>query len=130
MDWRQWYYEKISQTQDILDVIPVEYIFGSGSLDTVPPHKPFMVLRNDAAIPLLNDGDAPLIADKTLFVWIHDEPGSYARIDGLLDIVRGILVGQVTDAVACTWSGDSGDLADDTFKTITRNGSFRLVGGM
>ena len=129
MDWRLWSYELIRTNQPIVDVIE-ERVFGSGSVDKVPERKPFIIIRQDAPLPDLNDGDAPLIASTTLTVWVHDEPGSYARIDRILGYVRGILVGQVPGAVACTWLGDSGDLSDDTFKTITRNGSFRLVGGV
>ena len=129
MDWRLWVYEKVRQTQSIENLVE-DRIYGSGSLEGAPDVKPFLMLRLEADSPELNDGDAPLITSRTLTVFVHDEPGSYVRIEQMLAMLRTALVGQVPSAVACTWLGDTGDLADDTFKTITRAGTFRLVGGV
>jgi hypothetical protein len=131
MDWRLWVYERTRQLQALEDIIGgEENIYAAGALTAAPEHKPFIILRMDADTPDLNDGDAPLIASRTLTVWVHDEPGSYVRIEGVLALLRTALIGQVPTAVACAWLGDTGDLADDTFKTITRAGTFRLIGGV
>jgi len=130
MDWRGWAYDALTFSTAITDVIPVESIYGSGAVEAVPDVKPFMVIRLELQTPELNHADAPEITSQFMSLWVHDEPGSYVRITEVLAVARGILVGAVVGALACAWQGDSGDLADDTYKTITRNSSYRLLGGV
>lgn len=67
---------------------------------------------------------------RELTVWAHDEGGDYSRIDAILERVRQILVGIVHQGgiSQVEWSGASGDLYDDGFRTITRNSGFRVIG--
>lgn len=73
---------------------------------------------------------------RSLEVWIHDDAGSYTRIDTLIRRVKDLLTGleQVyhseTDSwlQQCTWVADSPDLFDDARRTNTRMTSFQLVG--
>lgn len=130
MDWRGWAYNALTFSTDITDTIPVDRIYGSGAVEVVPNTKPFMVIRMETQVPELNDGDEPEITSMNMSLWVHDEPGSYVTIDAVLAAARAILVGTVPSALACMWQGDTGDLADDTYKTITRSSSYRLIGGV
>lgn len=108
--------------------LPNGAVFASHGLDT-PPMRPFVILRwglGDVGVGRQNTHD--------LAVWVHDEGGSYLRIDKLLNQIGQILTsaqprldddGWFTQA---SWLGSSEDLNDDGYGTITRNGRFRCVG--
>lgn len=72
----------------------------------------------------------PLRSSQFAEVWVYDEPGSYDRIDTIIDLLHGELVGPVPEPgkVSCEWAGDSGELADDQMKAIVRNATFQLIG--
>lgn len=129
MDWGKWSYETLLATslpQEVKDVI-----YSGGSVVGDPAVKPFIVLTFGSVFPELNDDGAAVAESQTLQVWVYDDPGTYETINSILRACRDALVGQVSlpGAINCQWQGDSAELADDTYKAITRNGSFRLVGG-
>lgn len=127
MDWRSWAYQNLIEAGNpILDILPAGSVYGAGSLKGSPAKKPFLVLRFGPKVRRRQEGPY----SRTLEVWIHDEPGDYMQIESLIPLVRAQLEGQVAlpGAVSCEWSGDSSDLADDGFNTITRNTLFVLVG--
>lgn len=129
MEWRKWLYETVKAIPGVNDLAPGG-VHAAGSLKGTPDEKPFIVLRMGVQQSALNDSDAPLVTNQEAIVYVHDQAGTYTRIDNILSIVRTTLVGQVSEetAVACTWQGDSGELSDEFYRTITRNGSFRLIG--
>lgn len=132
MDWRQWLYDQLTSNAALTAVVQVADIRASGSLKAPPSRKPYIVIRTGAETEELNDGDAPLVTSQSATIWIHDEPGSFDRIDSILALVRDALIGAVTspNGIACIWQGNSGELADASLGTITRNSSFRLVGSV
>lgn len=112
----------------ILSGIPgIEWIQG-GAADEAPP-RPFGVFR-------IVDG--PSTDHHTLQpqiqVWIHDERGSYVRIDEFLDLVKSTLLSAApvedenSRIVMVEWGGDSPDLIDDGYNTNTRYSTFTLTG--
>lgn len=127
MDWRSWAYGRLTEVGNpLLALLSAGDVHGGGSLEFVPKNKPFLVLRFGPKLRAHADGPYT----SSLTVWIHDQPGSYKRIEDILPIVKARLDGPVSaeGATLCEWTGDSGDLADDGYKTITRNSSFNLVG--
>ena len=123
-DWRTWLFSKLSSAVPITDLVPSSRIFQT--LEEAPDERPFMVIR-------LQDGSSviPSGSDQFAQVWVHDQPGSYLRIDTLLALVRETIDGPVADAedaIHADWRGDSPDLADDARGTIVRYGTYRLVG--
>lgn len=128
MDWREWLNEQLNDPA--VSSLVGGRIFAAGSLKGAPKDKPFVTFRLGQTISELNDDGKPHVFRHEAIVFIHDVPGSYRRIDNLLNVVRSILVGQVSaeSAIACTWQGDSGELSDEFYGTITRNASFRLIG--
>lgn len=98
-------------------------VFAAGSLGEEPPKiRPFVVIRLLPRRTGLNGGGKPIAHLQACEVWIHDTPGSYERIDSSLDALRTI----ATDHVR--WEGDSQDLSDQSWQTITKNSTFTLVG--
>lgn len=96
-----------------------------------PEQRPFLQLRWGTNQPALSKTQ---IGRRTLTLWVHDEPGDYARIDTIIFRLRELLPmleGQsngLGHLVAAEWSGDSEDLSDDGHRTIARWTSFSLVG--
>lgn len=94
------------------------------------PARPFAVIRIGVASPGMAH-----IKRGTAEIWIHDDPGSYDRIDGILKSIYDRLDGaeHLTDdegneLMSSSWQGTSGDLNDPGFRTITKNISFEVVG--
>jgi len=128
VNWRAWLYQTLTAHPTVLSLVPAQRIHAAGSLEAREEVKPFIVIRLGFNFPELNEADTPEITAQEAAIWVHDEPGSYKRIDAILDAVRAALVGQVPTAVACSWQGDSGELADPDQGTIVRNSTYRLLG--
>ena len=125
VNWRKWILDNLVASTDLTDLIPADRIYGGGSVASAKSEKPFIVIT-------LSD-EVPTVADAVQFVgsiWIHDEPGDYGLIGDCLKLVRDALPYQVTETggLVCSWLGNSGDLANDLYKTITRNAQFNLLG--
>lgn len=108
--------------------LPAGQSWAANALDT-PTAYPFIVHRWEETSPAFG-----LIGTETLRVWVHDEVGDYARINTLLEWVKMTLTAMThvagSDGRIVTqidWTGDSGDLYDDGWKTISRNAGFRVV---
>lgn len=125
MNWRTWVYPKL------VNVLPAAQVFAGGALAEVPAVRPFIVYRLNNKTAAMRDNDRAIATFDVLDVWVYDNPGSYDRIETTLEAVKVQLVGQVASvgAIACSWQGDSGELADDALKAITKNSTYRLVGG-
>lgn len=126
MNWREWCWQTLAADEQLTALIPDKYIYGAGAVDVNPEQKPFVVLRFGVTTPQFQGA----VSTGSVTAWAHDEPGDYARIDEVLGHVRRIWghnhpknPGHVT----IEWSGDSTDLADDGYGTITRNATYRIV---
>lgn len=128
MNWRSWLHAQLTANAGVIAIVPAVRIWSAGSLEARQATRPFIVIRLGFSSPELNEADAPEITNTFSTIWVHDEPGSYKRIDTALTAIRTALVGQVSTAIACLWQGDSGELADQEQGTIVRNSSYRLVG--
>lgn len=75
---------------------------------------------------------AAIRGPRDMLVWAHDHGGDYTRIDAILSRVQELLVAIVHQGgiSQIAWTGDSSDLYDDGFRTITRNSGFRVNSGM
>lgn len=62
-------------------------------------------------------------------VWVHDDVGSYLRIDRILDEVKAALLNadRPGELLEVHWLEDSGDLRDDEMRTVTRYSRFQLA---
>jgi hypothetical protein len=104
--------------------------FGGNSADDPP--KPFVVVRWEA----METPGFPqrMTGPQIVTVWFHDRDRAYERIDAAIDRTKAILSVQThyvgTDGYTitqCDWSGDSAELWDDGYQTVTRNTSFRVI---
>lgn len=106
-------------------------IYPSQAPDT-PSTMPFIVLRWEEQTSRWGIKNEP--GKQVLTIWCHDKGGSYDRINAGLNRVKEILEVAVhvdgADGVTLTqadWRGNSADLYDDGFKTITRNSAYDVV---
>jgi len=111
--------------------ITASTIFASNAVDTVTA-SPFLVLRWEEQTARW--GIANQRGKQLLTVWAHDRTGDYSRINAILKRVETILTLALhvpgTDGMTltqCEWRGESSDLYDDGFKTITRNSAYDVV---
>lgn len=126
MDWRIWVYERVSTDADVLEVVPVERIFGAGAMDATPDDKPFIQLKFGSKVKDAGPG----LYRQFMTVWVHDVPGDYMRIDQVLGLIQkafNVRIGQ-EGGIKAQWIGDSQDLSDEGHNTITRNATYALVG--
>jgi hypothetical protein len=124
MNWRGWLYARL-QDPDI-DLAPNQ-IHSSGSVDKRPDKLPAVVVRIMPRISAVKSGAAHR---QRVQLWVHDRPGSYVAIDGILADLRANLPGQVGEAggIACEWLDESQDLSDEAWGTGTRYSTFQLIG--
>lgn len=124
MDWRRWAYDRLVASAAVTSEVPIDRIFGSGAISG-RPKAPFIQLRvgGDRGVR------AVPATDTEVLVYAHDDPGSYLRVDRILSAAREALTADVTEdtGISAEWQGDSPDLADDGYDTITRNSSYRLL---
>lgn len=128
INWRLWLYNMLVASGEVFGFIAPDQILAAGSLEGGKFDHPFLVIRLGFNAVELNDADEPFVSSQSAAIWVHDEPGSYKRIDHCLVAIRNALAGQVDEAVACLWQGDSGELADPDQGTICRTGNYRLIG--
>lgn len=108
--------------------LPASQSWAMNALDT-PTAYPFIVARWEESAPAFGD-----VGSRGLTVWVHDEPGDYARIDSMLAWIKNALTSAIHvnggDGWIITqidWTGDSPDFFDDGWRTITRNAGFRVI---
>ena len=128
MNWRSWLYTRITTDVGVLALLPVGSVFAAGSMEGREDTRPFVVVRLGSNTAELNDADEPYVTNQEAAIWVHDEPGSYKRIDDTLAALRAALAGQVNEAIAAIWQGDSPELSDPDQGTIVRYSSYRLYG--
>ena len=130
MNWRAWLHTRITTDVGILALLPATSVFAAGAMEGREATRPFAVIRIGSSAAELSDADKPFVVSQDAAVWVHDEPGSYKRIDAILEAMLAALAGQVSDAtgIAALWQGDSPELSDPDQGTITRYSSYRLYG--
>lgn len=121
-------YSVITGAPSLTNLIPAERWIGGGAVDE-PPARPFAVIRIT---------DSPLSISKaakpTVQIWVHDNRGSYTKIDRILEALHAVLIAvedleDATSRIACIeWTGDSPDLVDTDYNTNVRYATFSLTG--
>lgn len=110
-------------------VVGAGLLFEASSIEGAPNEKPFAVMRYG---PIATGMGSAVV--RTMSLWVHDERGSYTRIETALRRARVIMDGLQNIQtergwlMSCEWIGDSGDLLDDVFRTNVRYSEWRLVG--
>lgn len=107
--------------------IDTNHAWASGSVEGPQP-APFIVIKWGNT----SKGIGP-INTAPVQIFVHDDIGDYGVINSILLRVRAVMTGLAAHGYAANWIievdwlGDSGDLADDTYKTLMRNAEFNVV---
>lgn len=112
--------------------IPEDRIRQLSSIDEAPA-KPFIVYRLSTTTPGVTARSK--YRQTRLEVWVHDVPGSYNKIDGVLSDIEDVF-GAVTYASyaegesisSANFESRSPDLDDTGFRSICKMSSFNLIG--
>lgn len=130
IDWRIWLFNKLRDSADVTELVPIKSIYGAGSLTGIPSLKPFLVIRvGDEITPL------PGVSRTDATIWAHDDVGNYLTIDDLLQRVRNALCGRneitgqvpVARAIAARWIGNGPDQSDPTYGTLMKVSNYTLL---
>jgi len=131
VDWRIWLFDRLRENTGVTELVPVESMYGAGSLEASPADKPFVVIHVGSEVT-----EIPGISRTMATVWAHDEVGNYLTIDDLLQRVRNTLCGNgettgqvlTSGGIAARWVGDGPDQSDPVLGTLMRSSTYRLLG--
>jgi hypothetical protein len=125
---RKLIYEWLTSDDYLTSVIPADRWLQQGAMDD-PPARPFAIVGFDDR-PRSNIGSP----QPRISIWVHDNRGSYFRIDDVIKYLEEELPNAVPledDSYRIAdirWDASSGDLTDDGYSTNTRNARFILTG--
>jgi hypothetical protein len=121
-------YELLTTDATLTAVVPAERWYERSATTDTPP-TPYAVLAD-----LGTDARAAGKFARLYGVYVHDDRGSYTRIDNALSLVRSRLesaaqyLGSDGRLVSATLQSTSDDSFDDATATNTKNSVFRVVG--
>lgn len=108
--------------------LALEAVFPTNSVDT-PTEKWFAVIAWGVTTPAYGT-----TGSDRVFIWFHDRNRDYGRINAALlrvkQLLEATLALQGTDGVVLSvaeWNGESQDLRDDGYGTLTRYAEFTTV---
>lgn len=114
------------------DEVPAERIMQAGSVDD-KPQTPFIVFRLSGDFPTVTRRSSARRLSAE--IWVHDSPGDYSQIDGILKRIEQTFDGVIHASAAegesistADWESRSPDLNDDGFGTICKMTNYSLIG--
>lgn len=129
---------KLKQTPPLQQIV-AQRAYSAGALGkgNIPakPKFPFVVFREIDVLSLQVAKDtSPNLNQKVFQIYVHDERGSYSRINNILDVLRDTvreLSDQVSDTgsrcLEAVWNGTSAETEDPTYDSAMRFATFTLV---
>jgi hypothetical protein len=124
-NWRKWLYDTLRGMGSLTAIVPQAQIKMAGTMNSVPKTRPFIVAVLEESTPEIVEASA-----QDVRIWVHDNPGSYERIDDALEVLRS-LEGPVMGSdggIYARWQGDSRYLDDpENFYTPDSRMSVLLV---
>lgn len=119
---RAWFYEQMADDAGFMALAPGG-VHASTKLQKAPELKPFLMYRAIAHRPRNRGDDEDVTREETFLLFVHDVPGSYVKIDNILEVLRTKYVNRKdTDngISRCFWVEDSEDFRDEDMGTILR----------
>lgn len=130
---------QVTKNTPALQAVVGRRIHASSSLGhgNVPakPKFPFILYREFEEIPFnIAKDTAPDVVRRVFQFYVHDERGTYQRINNIISILRETVRGMTdevsSDGARCldaTWSGTSGDTEDPTYDSNMKYVTFSFV---
>lgn len=125
-------YALLTEEPALVDLVPTERWFRRGGVVDVP-QTPYVVLAWLGPLTTGRRNSAQL-----LDVYVHDEVGSYTRIEEILEAIKGVLLdavhyrgwaGNAFPLVQADYLGKSGDGVDQGNGTSYQFSSWKILGG-
>lgn len=108
----------------------IQKVYASPGIDT-PKEEFFLVIRwLDSAAAFKTVGT------RDMQIWVHKKDQDYFVIGKTIERIKALMTEtfhrQGSDGMfrQAAWTGDSGDLRDEGFRTFTQNAGFRCNGGV
>jgi hypothetical protein len=120
--------EALKADAGLTALVPAARIIQFGAVDEIPD-RPFIVLQ--FSVTTVTDVKS---GQPTLNVRVHDNRGSYIRIDDIIALVDEAIQGALplesdTARIVCAeWTGVGEDLIDDGYNTNVRISNYTLTG--
>lgn len=123
--------EMLEADDDVIEIIPADRWFSGRALDKQIDVRPFAVVRLSGNFPGMSR-----INQTRAEIMIHDNEGSYKRIDTAIKAIKNVLDNAVqvksatsdTWLIQATWESDSVDLFDDGYRTNMKSTTYTLTG--
>lgn len=120
---RQWFHEQLIGDEALMGLLPGG-IHAARGFDHVPVDKPFLVHRFSTNRPDIMDGNKAVASTQYVWVWVHDDPGSYTKVDDGLERAKAVLQGLTgspgSGVNTVRWVDSSDDLFDPDMGTVCR----------
>lgn len=128
MSHRKLVYTRLTTSTELLTEIPIERWLSASAVDGTPD-TPFAVIRISGTFRTPNG-----TGQRRLEVWIHDQKGTYTKIDDIMALVKARLdsapemVDSDSRIVCWDWVNDSPDLFDEGYGTNCKMINYTLTG--
>jgi len=111
----------------LTNLIPAVRWIDSSAMEDSPPTSPFAVLRYGEVTRQISGASFGSVR-----IWIHDRPGSYAKIEQIQRRIRTVLEAtpatSINGLIEIKWEGDGEDLSDPAYRTVSKVSTFKIVG--
>jgi hypothetical protein len=119
---RTWLYQTVTNDVGLMAQLPGG-VHASTALQKTPELKPFLMYRSLAHVPGYRGDGVNLTQQETFYLFVHDEPGDYLQIEGILNALRALFTNRkdtLAGVACCTWLEDSEDWRDEDMGTIMK----------
>lgn len=106
----------------------LQAVYPTNSVDS-PKEDFFAIIQWGPSTPAFKQ-----VGTDRVSIWLHDTDRDYGRINNGLSRIKELLVGTIhhegTDGIALVtaeWNGESQDLFDGGYETVTRYADFTVV---
>jgi hypothetical protein len=119
--------ELLQASAPLVAQVPAARWYAAGAVEDTP-QTPFIVVRWLSPVPLVPSWGEQLRLD------VHDNRGSYTRIDAVLKLIKAVLepaeqyVGSDGRITQCDYTGHSGDQEDPDKGTNMKFCSWQVIG--
>lgn len=129
MTTRNWVFDTLNQDAAINQFVTGR-VFQSTSLSTTPHQKPFIMYRQTSDVIAVKGSDHEEVRNIGYLIFVHDIPGSYSRIDLVMQLVKARFADTKyppAGVIRSTWIDTSDDQRDEDMGTIMKFARIQVV---
>lgn len=120
--------EMFRPDEALMTLIPEDNWYERSAITSIPTENRFAVLAGAGTLPGIGGYRV-----QSYEIWVHDRPGTYDNINTAIERMVELLDGKSSESafgsvMSFEYVGESADLEDPDFRTVTRSLSLRVVG--